>query len=230
MGAFSDIRTISDRIGHSEKWSRRCKKEVISFCAEGRSGNSWIVGENIRWRKFDESTYHPILCWFSACIWIIEFKVLWCEYCWYTYVYFHLKEYNWYLQGRQLACHITDMYKNYVRCWIRNVISNMPILMIITIIYSEILQNFHDFYSLRCDNSPMYYTRMQRILIDSFSLFVSDINTNGFHSRRAGGATATANLGIPDRLLKRHGRWRSETANDGYVQTPWLKGYLFFKI
>ena len=34
MGAFSDIRTISDRIGHSEKWSRRCKKEVISFCAE----------------------------------------------------------------------------------------------------------------------------------------------------------------------------------------------------
>ena len=26
-----------------------------------------------------------------------------------NYVYFYRKEYNWYLQGRQLACHITDM-------------------------------------------------------------------------------------------------------------------------
>ena len=38
------------------------------------------------------------------------------------------------------------------------------------------------------------------------------------HSLRAGGATAAANAGVPDRLLKRHGRWRSETAKDGYVK------------
>ena len=40
----------------------------------------------------------------------------------------------------------------------------------------------------------------------------------GLHSLRAGGATAAANAGIPDRLFKRHGRWRSEIAKDGYVK------------
>ena len=40
----------------------------------------------------------------------------------------------------------------------------------------------------------------------------------GLHSLRAGGAIAAANAGIPDRLFKRHGRWRSENAKDGYVK------------
>eukprot|EP00731_Ephydatia_muelleri_P026444 Em0018g544a len=37
-------------------------------------------------------------------------------------------------------------------------------------------------------------------------------------SLRAGGATAAANAGVPDRLFKRHGCWRSESAKDGYVK------------
>lgn len=40
----------------------------------------------------------------------------------------------------------------------------------------------------------------------------------GLHSLRSGGATAAANGGVPDRLFKRHGRWQSETAKDGYVE------------
>ena len=39
----------------------------------------------------------------------------------------------------------------------------------------------------------------------------------GLHSLRAGGATAAARAGVPDRLFKRHGRWKSEAAKDGYV-------------
>ena len=39
----------------------------------------------------------------------------------------------------------------------------------------------------------------------------------GLHSLRSGGATAAANSGVSDRLFKRHGRWRSESATDGYV-------------
>ena len=35
------------------------------------------------------------------------------------------------------------------------------------------------------------------------------------HSLRAGGATAAAEAGVPDRLFQRHGRWRSEKAKDG---------------
>ena len=45
-----------------------------------------------------------------------------------------------------------------------------------------------------------------------------DTKQFGLHSLRAGGATAAANAGVPDRLFKRHGRWRSENAKDGYVK------------
>ena len=45
-----------------------------------------------------------------------------------------------------------------------------------------------------------------------------DANKFGLHSLRAGGATAAANSGVPDRLFKRHGRWKSEKAKDGYVE------------
>ena len=40
----------------------------------------------------------------------------------------------------------------------------------------------------------------------------------GLLSLRAGGATAAANAGVPDHLFKRHGRWRSDGAKDGYVE------------
>ena len=40
----------------------------------------------------------------------------------------------------------------------------------------------------------------------------------GLHSFCAGGASAAAKAGIPDRLFKQHGRWKSDTAKDGYVE------------
>ena len=40
----------------------------------------------------------------------------------------------------------------------------------------------------------------------------------GLHSLRAGGASAAANAKVPDRLFKRHGRWKSENAKDGYIK------------
>ena len=45
-----------------------------------------------------------------------------------------------------------------------------------------------------------------------------DLKQFGLNSLRARGASAAANAGVPDRLFKRHGRWRSETAKDGYVK------------
>ena len=44
------------------------------------------------------------------------------------------------------------------------------------------------------------------------------ISGYGLHSLRAGGASAAAQAGVPDRLFRQHGRWRSETAKDGYVE------------
>ena len=39
----------------------------------------------------------------------------------------------------------------------------------------------------------------------------------GLHSPRVGVATAAENLGLNDRLFKKHGRWKSEKVKDGYV-------------
>ncbi|XP_067685882.1 uncharacterized protein [Haliotis asinina] len=73
-------------------------------------------------------------------------------------------------------------------------------------------------YILRADNKPMSYSRLRELFIEAFSSHVSDISKFGLHSLRAGGATAAANNGIPDRMFKRHGRWKSENAKDGYVK------------
>ena len=59
-------------------------------------------------------------------------------------------------------------------------------------------------------------------LRDLFKKKLKDLGYNpdefGLHSLRAGGATATANSGVPDRLFKRHGQWKSDGTKDGYIK------------
>lgn len=62
------------------------------------------------------------------------------------------------------------------------------------------------------------YTRMRELFLAKWKELGFDASQFGLHSLRAGGATAAANAGVPDRLFKRHGRWRSELAKDGYVK------------
>ena len=52
----------------------------------------------------------------------------------------------------------------------------------------------------------------------AFSQLGYSIKLFGLHSLRSGGTTAAANAGINDKLFKRHGRWRSDKARDGYVK------------
>lgn len=80
------------------------------------------------------------------------------------------------------------------------------------------LTKFKDSYVLRKENKPLSYSRMRELFISAFSPFVNNIKHFGLHSLRSGGASTCANLGVPDRIFKRHGRWRSETAKDGYVK------------
>ena len=62
------------------------------------------------------------------------------------------------------------------------------------------------------------YTRVRELVLEKLTKIGLDASKFGLHSLRAGGASAAANAGIPDRWFKRHGRWRSENAKDGYVK------------
>lgn len=39
----------------------------------------------------------------------------------------------------------------------------------------------------------------------------------GIHSFRSGGVTVAAGSDVDERCLKRHGRWVSDSAKDGYI-------------
>lgn len=62
------------------------------------------------------------------------------------------------------------------------------------------------------------YSRFRELLLEKFKELGYDTTTLGVHSFRSGGATRAANSGVPDRLFKRHGRWRSDNAKDGYIK------------
>lgn len=59
------------------------------------------------------------------------------------------------------------------------------------------------------------YTRIRELILKKISSLGYDASLFGVHSFRAGGATLAANAGVPERMFKRHGRWRSENAKDG---------------
>ena len=80
---------------------------------------------------------------------------------------------------------------------------------------------------------PIQHTKKGKVLREagkiSYSclreLFNKKLRNLGFptesfclHSLRAGGAIAAASAKVPDRLFKRHGRWHSKNAKDGYVK------------
>ena len=66
-------------------------------------------------------------------------------------------------------------------------------------------------------NRSLSYTRSRECIVSRLKTVVGDLNI-GLHSLRAGGATAAANANVNDRCWKRHGRWRSDSAKDGYVK------------
>ena len=66
-------------------------------------------------------------------------------------------------------------------------------------------------------NKPLSYSTIRDHFKASFKDIVPDISRFGTHSLRAGGASAAANAGVNDRLFERHGRWKTASAKNGYV-------------
>lgn len=73
-------------------------------------------------------------------------------------------------------------------------------------------------FKLRHTNKPLSYTRTREIILSALEDIGLDKKKFGLHSLRSGGATAAAAAGVNDRIFKKHGRWKSETAKDGYVR------------
>lgn len=71
--------------------------------------------------------------------------------------------------------------------------------------------------TLRKSDKYISYTRVRENVLEGLKNIGLDAELFGLHSLRAGGATAAANLGVKDRLFKKHGRWKSEKVKDGYV-------------
>lgn len=66
-------------------------------------------------------------------------------------------------------------------------------------------------------NKKLSYTRARECIVAKLRSVAPLLNL-GTHSLRASGATTAANAeGVSDRCLKRHGRWKSDSAKDGYV-------------
>lgn len=61
------------------------------------------------------------------------------------------------------------------------------------------------------------YTRVRELLREKLLELGLSPDEYGTHSLRRGGATASALNNVSDRLFKKHGRWKSDNAKDGYV-------------
>ena len=68
-----------------------------------------------------------------------------------------------------------------------------------------------------CNAGHISYTRTREILLEKLEILGLDKNNFELHSLRAGGATAADNAGVSDRLFKKHDRWKTNKAKDGYV-------------
>ena len=77
-------------------------------------------------------------------------------------------------------------------------------------------------YSLR--NAKLSYTRCREIFKTTLKDLGYDPKDYGLHSLRSGGATAVitnnASKAVSERLLKLHGRWKTDEAKDMYVLEP----------
>ena len=68
------------------------------------------------------------------------------------------------------------------------------------------------------ESGTISYTRLREVVLQKVQELGYDPKMYGLHSFRAGGASLAANEGVPDHLFKRHGRWMSDTAKDGYIK------------
>lgn len=71
----------------------------------------------------------------------------------------------------------------------------------------------------RYKDTPVSYPYLREHVIAAFERIGLSSKEFGLHSLRAGGATMAANLGVPDRFIREHGGWKSQSAAEGYYKS-----------
>ena len=61
------------------------------------------------------------------------------------------------------------------------------------------------------------YTRAREVVLAKFRAIGVDTSRIGLHSLRLGGALAALHSGVPDHVIKNHGRWKSDSAKELYI-------------
>ncbi|XP_068236956.1 uncharacterized protein [Palaemon carinicauda] len=74
----------------------------------------------------------------------------------------------------------------------------------------------YDLYGLKSPTESTYVKNLLEAAKRRLSHLV--VRKEPITSKIFGGATSAANNGIKDRLSKRHGRWKSDKAKDGYIK------------
>ena len=83
---------------------------------------------------------------------------------------------------------------------------------------SLVFHKLNNNYTHSKQNKSISYTRAREIVLNALQEIGLDKTKFGLHSLRSGGVTSAASNSVPDRLLKAHGRWKSEKAKDGYIK------------
>ena len=69
---------------------------------------------------------------------------------------------------------------------------------------------------LRTSDKHINHTCVRETVIEGLNIGAEN-KSFGLHSLQARGATAAPNLGVNDRIFKKHGRRKSEKFKDGYI-------------
>ena len=83
-------------------------------------------------------------------------------------------------------------------------------------VFRKISHTTHSGMTLRPET--MTYSRAKELFSKQLRAISLDAKKFGLHSLRLGGTTEAAAWGIPDRLIQRHGGWRSEVSMNMYIK------------
>ena len=74
-------------------------------------------------------------------------------------------------------------------------------------------------YRLRSINKPITYTSVREDVLRVLKKLGLSSENIGLHSMRAGGCTVATHLGVKERFIKKHGRWKSGRVKDEYTHS-----------